>query len=245
MPIHDWSSVDAGLFHDFHQSWIVALRNALNSGGLPPDYFALAEQSIRDPIPDVLTLHLAADEEEPAGAASPGIAVAAVSPRAQLVRRIEQQVYARKADRVTVRHRLGAVVAVLEIVSPDNKASKHALRDFVEKSAALIDQGVHLLVIDLFPPSRRDPQGIHKAIWDELADEEDSSPTGKPLTLAAYDAGPPVVAYVQPVAAGDTLPDMPLFLKPDFYVPTPLESTYEASWIVVPTPVKRLLVPHG
>jgi hypothetical protein len=163
--------------------------------------------------------------------------------RAHLVRRIEEKVYARKADRVTVRHRLGEIVAVLEIVSPGNKASKHALRGFVEKSAALIDQGVHLLVVDLLPPFRRDPHGIHKAIWDEFADEEYSPPAAKPLTLVVYDAGPPVVAYVEPVAVGESLPDMPLFLKPDFYVPTPLESTYEASWNVVPTPVKRLLVP--
>jgi hypothetical protein len=35
MPIHDWTRVDAGLFHDFHQSWTVALCNALNSGVLP------------------------------------------------------------------------------------------------------------------------------------------------------------------------------------------------------------------
>ena len=109
-------------------------------------------------------------------------------PRAHLTRSIEERIYARKADRVTVRHRLGEIVAVLEIVSPGNKASKHALRSFVEKSAALIEQGVHVLVIDLFLLSA-DPQGIHKAIWDEFTDEEYSPPPGKPLTLAAYDAG--------------------------------------------------------
>ena len=59
MPIHDWTRVDSGLFHAFHQGWIVALCNALNTGTLPADYFALAEQSIRGPIPDVLTLRLA------------------------------------------------------------------------------------------------------------------------------------------------------------------------------------------
>jgi hypothetical protein len=80
MPIHDWTRVHAGLFHDFHRGWIVALRNALNPGGLPSDYFALAEQSIRGPIPDVLPLHLAADEQEPASTVSPGLAVAAPSP---------------------------------------------------------------------------------------------------------------------------------------------------------------------
>jgi len=36
MPIHDWTRVDTGLFHDFHQGWIRALCDALNAGGLPP-----------------------------------------------------------------------------------------------------------------------------------------------------------------------------------------------------------------
>jgi hypothetical protein len=30
---------------------------------------------------------------------------------------------------------------------------------------------VNLLIVDLFPPTSRDPQGIHGAIWDELAGE--------------------------------------------------------------------------
>jgi hypothetical protein len=44
MPIHDWTRVDAGLFHHFHQEWTVTLCNALNAGKLPPDYFALLAQ---------------------------------------------------------------------------------------------------------------------------------------------------------------------------------------------------------
>ena len=35
MPVHDWTRVDAGVFHDFHNVWIAFLRNALNSGVLP------------------------------------------------------------------------------------------------------------------------------------------------------------------------------------------------------------------
>jgi hypothetical protein len=26
MPVHDWTRVDAGVFHDFHQRWIGAIR---------------------------------------------------------------------------------------------------------------------------------------------------------------------------------------------------------------------------
>jgi hypothetical protein len=38
MPIHDWSRVDPNLFHDFHQTWTIAIRNSLNSGLLPKGY---------------------------------------------------------------------------------------------------------------------------------------------------------------------------------------------------------------
>ena len=103
-------------------------------------------------------------------------------------------------------------------------------------------QGVHLLVIDLFPPSKRDPQGIHKAIWDEFVEEDFELPADQRLTLAAYDAGPPPAAYVEFVAVGDALPDMPIFLKPEFYVPAPLEETYRITWDeFFPAPMKRLL----
>jgi hypothetical protein len=142
-----------------------------------------------------------------------------------------------------VRHRHGQVVAVVEIISPGNKASRNALRAFLEKTSDLIRQNVHLLVIDLFPPSPRDPQGIHKAIWDEFIEEEFTLPPDKPLTLASYDAGPPRVAYVEPVAVGDVLPDMALFLKPEWYVPAPLEATYQTTWGVFPAALKRLLEP--
>lgn len=244
MPIHDWTRVDAGLFHDFHQSWTVALRNALNTGGLPPNYFALIEQKIRGPIPDVLTLKLASSSEEPSNGRGV-VAVATAAPRTWLVRRNEADQYARKANRITVRHRHGDVVAIIEIVSPGNKGSRNELRAFVEKTADLIGQGIHMLVVDLFPPSARDPQGIHKAIWDEFVEEEFTLPPDKPLTLAAYDAGPPRVAYVEPVGVGDLLPDMPLFLKPETYVPTPLEATYMETWRLFPAALKGLLEGPG
>ena len=242
MPVHDWTRVDAGLFYDFHQGWTVALRNALNAGGLPPDYFALVEQRIRGPVPDVLTLKLSPGAAGPSHGTA-GLAVATAPPRARLIRRHEADIYAGKANRITVRHRHGDVVAVIEIVSPGNKASRSEFRSFVEKSADLIRQNIHLLVIDLFPPGPRDPQGIPKAIWDEFQEEDFELPPDKPLTLAAYDAGPPRVAYVEPVGVGDALPDMPLFLTPEVYIPVPLERTYHSAWEAVPAFWRDILSP--
>lgn len=238
MPINDWTRVDAGLFHHFHHRWTDSLCDALNAGILPTDYFALVEQNIAGPIPDLLTLRLseANPSEGPVG-----VGIAAAPPRTQLIRRSEADIYASKASHISVRHRHGNVVAVIEIVSPGNKGSRAEFRAFIDKTVELIRQGVHLLIIDLFPPGKRDPHGIHKAIWDEFAEEELALPAGKTCTLASYDAGPTRVAYVEFAAPGDLLPDMPLFLKPEFYLPAPLEASYQTAWNVFPAALKGLL----
>ncbi len=44
MPVHDWTRVIAGTFHDFHHEWIMAIKRTLNSGLLPSEYYAMAEQ---------------------------------------------------------------------------------------------------------------------------------------------------------------------------------------------------------
>jgi hypothetical protein len=240
MPIHDWTRVDAGLFHHFHHRWIDALSDALNAGVLPVDYFALVEQRIRGPIPDVLTLQLSPGVEKKDEGPGAGVAVATKPPQTRLVRQSDEDVYAAKASRIAVRHRHGDVVAVIEIVSPGNKGSRAEFQAFVEKSAALIRQGVHLLVIDLFPPGPRDPQGIHKAIWDQFIEEDFQLPPDKLLTLASYDAGPPRTAYAEFVAPGDPLPEMPLFLTPGVYVPAPLDATHQTAWSVFPAALKSL-----
>ena len=41
---------------------------------------------------------------------------------------------------------------------------------------------------------------------------------------------------------GDALPDMPVFLTADRYVPCPLEATYQASWDVFPAPLREPLL---
>src|SRR3954451_3245538 len=68
MPVHDWSRVDAGIFHSFHSSWITHLMEAMNGGLLPDGYYALSEQHAGVKIPDIITLHMFAMVE----IASPG-----------------------------------------------------------------------------------------------------------------------------------------------------------------------------
>ena len=115
---------------------------------------------------------------------------------------------------------------------------------FVAKSVEFLRNGVHLLIVDLFPPTPRDPAGIHQAIWEQLTDEPfEPRPADKPLTVASYEAGDELTAYVDPVAVGDALPEPPLFLAPGWYVGVPLESTYNAAWDVTPRPIRDLVEP--
>lgn len=240
MPIHDWTRVDAGLFHHFHQDWTIELARLLNAGRLPPGFIALVEHQTGVPIPDVLTLRRG-PREPTSGERGGGVAVAAAPPQARFVLESEDDGYARRANRIRIVHRHGEVVAVIEIVSPGNKNSVGALRSFVRKTSDLIWAGIHVLIVDLFPPSERDPQGIHKAIWDEIASRPFELPADKPLTVAAYRSGRTKTAYVEPVAVGDKLPAMPIFLTEDEYIPAPLEETYEASWAAFPAELKQLL----
>jgi hypothetical protein len=241
VPIHDWTTVKAGTFHNFHLLWMSNLTNRLNAGLLPPRFLAMVEQIVGEPEPDVVTLH-ARPRPRPEGG---GVAMAPPRPKATFVLSALQdsERYARKANRIAIHHELGDVVAVLEIVSPGNKESKHAIRAFVEKAADLIRQGVNLLVVDLFPSSPRDPRDAHKAIWDEITDQPFGLPAGRPLTLASYQTAPTQTAYVEPVAVGQPLPDMPLFLYDEHYVNVPLEETYQTTWNVLPVEIRQLLEP--
>lgn len=216
------------------------MRRSLNAGRLPSGYVAIADLQTGGPIPDVLTLNRGPKgrgRSEPAG----GVAIATAPPKARFVVASESDIHARRANRIVIQHRHGEVVAVIEIISPGNKSSRSALRAFVRKTSELIWQGIHLLVVDLFPPSERDPQGIHKAIWDEIEDAPFVLPTDKPLTVVAYQASPTRTAFVEPVAVGDSLPDLPIFLSDYDYINAPLEETYRASWAAFPNDFKSLI----
>jgi hypothetical protein len=236
MPIHDWSRAEPGDFHHFHQRWISDIAAALNGGLLPPEYIALAEQVTGRPVPDVVTLHVAGLKEDPGG-----VAVADAPPTARVISRFEATNYARRADRVVIRHGRGRVVAIIEILSPGNKSSRNAIRTFVEKACDILNQGISLLIVDLFRPTPRDPDGIHKAIWDEFGDEPFELLHGKPFTVASYLGGDLPTAYVESLGVGDALPSLPIFLSETRYIPAPLEPTYQQAWAVLPAMLKDLI----
>ena len=241
MPIHDWSRVEAGIFHHFHHSWIEEVARSLNEN-LPGDYYALAEQYASSYGPDVLTLKGSNGKSklrEPSIQLSPtgdGDTAVLAPPAISVTAETDMEFYTRKQKVIAVRHVSDdEVVAVVEVVSRANKSSQSGIEQFTQKAAWLLKNQVHLLILDLQPTTPRDPNGIHGYLWQYISgDESYQAPSNKPLTLVAYEAGAGIRAFVVPVAVGDTLPDMPVFLQVDAQIPVPLEETYQRALEAMP-----------
>src|SRR5206468_78175 len=148
MPVHDWTHVDAGIFHAFHHEWISEIGRALNRGILPPDFYALPEQQAAGFGPDTLTLHspgtLAAE-----GAALPGngpTGLLLAPPRVRFPAETPTELVRRKRSAIVVRHVSGdRIIAVVEVLSPGNKSSQHAIQALIDKACELLEYKIHLL----------------------------------------------------------------------------------------------------
>lgn len=244
MPMHDWTKVDAGIFHAFHHRWISAISDTLNTGKLPTDYYALPEQVAAGFGPDVLTLQCPSTDEVPGVDGSGGAITTLLQsrPKARFTAQTEAEFYRRKKSSIVVRHVSGdRIVAMIEIVSPGNKSNRHAFQAFVDKACELLEHRIHLLIVDPFPPGRRDPHGIHAAIWEQVNDDTFKSSADELLTLVAYECDLTTRAYIEPVAVGQVLPDMPLFLEPNGCVMVPLEATYTTAFSVMPARWQKVL----
>jgi hypothetical protein len=233
MPVHDWSRVDAGTFHDFHSSWIIHLKEVLNEGLLPDGYYAQAEQHTgRRRIADILTLQIG--NAGPIRPTEQGPVAVADAP-AQLARKlvVRPPTSFRLAQRTLVVRRRAdhRIVALVEIVSPANKDRPQSVSEFVEKVYDALEHGCNVMVVDLLPPGPHDAEGIPFAVWEKFdpEHEEDPPPKDKPLSVASYLSLKFPEADFEPLAVGDVLPPMPLYLDPDWYVKTPLEETYQAA----------------
>jgi hypothetical protein len=236
VPVHDWALVNAGVFRHFHVTWIGQLGLALK-GILPRGYYALVEQHLSRKQGDVLALH-SGDPEELTPAPEPpdggAVAVAEVPPKVQRTL-VAAPLEARGRRTLTIRHTSGhRIIALVEILSPSTTGGVDGVTAFVEKAVAALRAGIHLVLVDLFPPGKHDPQGMRALIWEHLDPADYALPEGKSLTLASYAVGLPTRAYVEHLAVGDPLPDMPLFLTGERYVNLPLASTYEATFRGMP-----------
>ena len=198
----------------------------------------LAEQIAGGFGPDVLTLQDTKDEETSGGTTT----LVRSKPKTTHFAKTPAEFYRRKKSSIAVRHVSGdRIVAMIEIISPGNKNNAHAFRAFIEKACELLEHRIHLLLIDPFPPGSRDPNGIHAAIWELVEDDPFRLPPDRPLTMVSYECGLTTQAYIETIAVGERLPDMPLFLEPGAHVLVPLEATYQSAWETVPARWQRVI----
>lgn len=215
----------------------MALSGALNGGVLPEGYYAMSEQHAGRVISDVLTLQVS-DPPPPAFDSDSGAIAIADAPPGTSRKMVAspQAAYRLARKTLVIRHVSDhSVVAMIEIVSPANKDRASSVEDFTEKAWAALKAECHLLVIDLFPPGTHDPGGIHNMIWRNYDTTDFEPPADKPLTAVSYAAYSLPEAYVESLAVGDAIPEMPLFLDRDWYINVPLEETYQTAWCGVPS----------
>jgi hypothetical protein len=207
MNLHDWSGVPS-VFWSFRGSWLVHLSEALNNGALSAAHYAMTW----DYVNDLKTGRYVRDPH-------PG------SDRSFTEHRLCRTVEVLSASD----HR---TVAQIEILTPQMKRSAAGVAEFTRKVCESVDAGVHVVVIDVLPPTRRDRGGIHAAVMKALGEAQVTRRGGR--AFASYRAGPRLAVQAEQIAVGDRVPNLPLFLTPDESVELPLAATYAAAYRGVP-----------
>ena len=209
----------------------------MNDAVLPPGFYAHQERkfgavSAGEHESDVLAPEVPATDgwgepiSDGGGSGVGGTALLEAPPAAKLETDLSSlpdlAYYARKQSRLAIKRGIDhRVVALIELVSPGNKDRAASVERFADKAVEALEDGVHLVLIDLLPHGPADPAGMHGAVLDRLGFAYDP-PAGKPLCVSAFRAGPDPRAFARPAAVGDEPPEAPLFLTPKHHVPLPL-----------------------
>ncbi len=106
------------------------------------------------------------------------------------------------------------------------------------KITGMIEEGIHVLLVDVLPGTTHAPESFHQSIWHKMqpgSDEQRNDPK-KPLTIVSYECSLASGgnAYIEEFAIGDALPTMPIFLLPGHFLNIPLEATYNSAFSAMP-----------
>ncbi|HEY7309062.1 MAG TPA: DUF4058 family protein [Gemmataceae bacterium] len=219
---HPWRS--------FHGAWAAGIARLLNQGVLPPGYYAVPLLDRDGPIEiDVATLREQA-ASLPAGDSAapqtwtppePGLTVAVELPASD---EVEVQVFADDGD--------PRLTAAIELLSPRNKDRPQARQAFAVKCVGYLQQGSSVVVVDTVTTRRAD---LNAAILSLLG--VDASAAAMPAGLAAVsyravgreEGTQQLALWPAPLALGQPLPTLPLWIASDFSVPLDLEASYRAT----------------
>jgi hypothetical protein len=204
------------------------MARLLNQGVLPAGYYAVPLIDRDGPIEiDVAALRQQGAPEsasgvvEPMGWAAPAPALA-VTVDLAAVDGVEVRVFADGGD--------PRLAAAIELLSPRNKDRPAARQAFAVKCVAYLQQGSSVVVVDTVTTRRADLNGTILSLLGV-----DTSAATLPLSslcAVSYRAvgheeeSQQLQAWPAPLALGQPLPTLPLWIASDFSVPLDLDASY-------------------
>lgn len=205
-----------------HSTWAVNIAKFLN-GVLPKKYFAEPLAAFGLEI-DVSTWENnpedQAAEEELAPWIPPEAALSV--PMTLIGDAVEVQVFS-TAEGPTL-------AAAIELVSRANKDRPATRAAFVNKCAAYLQQGVGLMIVDIVTDRKAN---LHEELLTRLVGPGTSRLAGdlyatayRPITREEQSS---LDVWQNPLAIGQPLPTLPLWIRGTSSLPIDLESTYEAT----------------
>lgn len=210
----------AGLWQDFHTSFIISLRDSLRRA-LGDRYLTLAEERVYvawegAPLPSVHRRDISvATPGSPATATAGPSGSVATSPVMLVAVALPEEILQRF---VAIRTPAGELVTVLEVLSPYNKRPGHEGRqNYLTKRQEFISAGIHLVEVDLLLGGERMPLAQPWPSCDRSV-----------LVIRRHR---PQAAELYPFSVRDPLPTIALPLRdPDGDHPLPLQAVLEEAW---------------
>lgn len=205
--------------HSFHNSWATYLSSRLNAL-LPAGYFAEANVQYGVEI-DVAALQEPGAAGAPAGWTPP-------PPRASLPLELSGEVV-----EIGVFSRSGGpqLAGAVELVSPANKDRQTHRDAFVAKCVTYLQAGVGLVLVDVVTERTAD---LHRELLLRLGLADPGA--GPALCGSAFrrverDGAGVLDVWREPIAVGQPLPTLPLWLRGGLCLPVELEATYERTCV--------------
>ncbi len=122
------------------------------------------------------------------------------------------------------------LVAAIEIVGPANKDRPQSRGQFVAKCAALLRQGVSVVMVDLVTAA---DFNLYAELLDLIGEQDPAIGDGPPPIYAVSCRWQPrgvthwLETWNRRLAVGQSLPVLPLWLSEELAIPLDLEASYE------------------
>ncbi len=215
-------------WENLHSAWANALRDQLNDELLPPRYVAEVQISIGSQV----EVAVATLEEDGAASGNGNVAVwAPPRPHTAALQFTHPDLF---EVQVLSDEEGPRLVAAVELISPGNKDRKGKRHAFAVKCGSYLQQSISLVMVDVVTLRGGNLQA---ELFDILQIGTDKSGlSDADLYAGAYRTvsrrkSMKLEYWTEPLAVGEALPTMPLWIQPDLCLPLNLEEAYRRACV--------------